>query len=413
MKGAMMRPTDNDVILEKIDGKIDPQPNYFVLEIAESAAASERIAGKIKQSCCILVNMDLRLGDYPPVRRADIDVKLTSPFIVPYDSRIFDVVIVRGFLHYVVGNTWKVINEVKRVLKDGGMIIVVNEIPFHASLWHHYMRLATLERGRLIFTNEELVRMLNQFEDIDTEEVIISQQCIDDLYPNDKDIVKDYFEDYYTLRDDVEYKKVDGKAYMDMKFMILNARHYVREGLSNSKWWDGPARYQHVNRNVVSAAQRDKLFEFIMAVSGPIGLDIGGNGLPYEGYIKNRKVYGLNIHKGNDVTGDAMALPFVDSSLDYIVNSHTMEHIPDVFLALKEFKRALKPGALAGGTVPDVRHFEHSKNVPNKRDEAPSEMTPYEFRQMVNAVGGFEILLLDTNQNNFDFNYILRKKEVN
>jgi ubiquinone/menaquinone biosynthesis C-methylase UbiE len=45
-----------------------------------------------------------------------------------------------------------------------------------------------------------------------------------------------------------------------------------------------------------------------------------------------------------DITGDASNIPVQDGSLDYIVACHLFEHLVDPTGALKEFRRALKPG---------------------------------------------------------------------
>ena len=44
------------------------------------------------------------------------------------------------------------------------------------------------------------------------------------------------------------------------------------------------------------------------------------------------------------VTGDAFALPFCDGSVDAIISSEVMEHVPDVPLYLENLIRVVKPG---------------------------------------------------------------------
>jgi len=175
-------------------------------------------------------------------------------------------------------------------------------------------------------------------------------------------------------------------------------------------WWDGPDRYQNVNRNVITAAQRDVLQDVIAVLApGPNGWDMGGPGFERNGL----HCKGLNIVGGKDLTCDATDLPFEDNSVDYIVSSHAIEHMIDVEKAFREWVRVLRPGGLMAHKMPDRRYFLHDNANPNhaQPDLAPSEMTSDEMRVLLSRIEGLEILLFDTHQNNFDFD-ILGRKEV-
>ena len=52
------------------------------------------------------------------------------------------------------------------------------------------------------------------------------------------------------------------------------------------------------------------------------------------------------------VRANALALPFPDSSIDHVIASEILEHIPQDEDAIREIARVLKPGASAGVTVP-------------------------------------------------------------
>lgn len=56
-----------------------------------------------------------------------------------------------------------------------------------------------------------------------------------------------------------------------------------------------------------------------------------------------------------DFLSDATALPVPDDTLDYLVSSHVLEHLPDPLSALHEWHRILKPGGLLYLVVPDKR----------------------------------------------------------
>ena len=186
----------------------------------------------------------------------------------------------------------------------------------------------------------------------------------------------------------------------------------VAHGAHNEGWWDGPERYQYANRNVITAAQRDVLFDVVAALApGPNGWDMGGPGFCRNGL----HCKGLNIVNGTDLTCDALVLPFEDNSVDYIVSSHAIEHMVDVEKAFREWVRVLKPGGLMAHKMPDKRYFLHDNDNPEiaKPDLAPSEMTSDEMRELLSRIDRLEVLLFDTHQNHFDFDILARKRGSN
>ena len=52
------------------------------------------------------------------------------------------------------------------------------------------------------------------------------------------------------------------------------------------------------------------------------------------------------------VRGDLLALPFLDASVDRVIASEVLEHIPDDATAMAEIARVLKPGGTVAVTVP-------------------------------------------------------------
>jgi SAM-dependent methyltransferase len=52
------------------------------------------------------------------------------------------------------------------------------------------------------------------------------------------------------------------------------------------------------------------------------------------------------------VRGDLLALPFPDASVDRVIASEVLEHIPDDVTAMAELARVLKPGGRVAVTVP-------------------------------------------------------------
>jgi ubiquinone/menaquinone biosynthesis C-methylase UbiE len=104
---------------------------------------------------------------------------------------------------------------------------------------------------------------------------------------------------------------------------------------------------------------------FISEVVGEVGqlgrvLDLGCGEQPY------REVYGAHAERvvavdisrrGSESTdafvrGSAVAIPFADSSFDFVLCSEVLEHVPDPRRAIGEIARVLRPGGRLVLTVP-------------------------------------------------------------
>ena len=87
-------------------------------------------------------------------------------------------------------------------------------------------------------------------------------------------------------------------------------------------------------------------------------LDIGGHKGKQQGefdiqsYGFDRICFNITDSKGTDVLGDAIHLPFLNETMDLVVMSEVLEHIPDPRDVLNEVFRVLKPGGRATITIP-------------------------------------------------------------
>jgi len=186
--------------------------------------------------------------------------------------------------------------------------------------------------------------------------------------------------------------------------------------LENS-WWDGPKRFQYVNRNVITQVQTEDMFKFIktFAPSG-VGVNVGGrieNDGTRSGWNLDSPPYILTVNIDKrvkcDIRARAERLPFLDESLAFIVSSHTVEHIRgDLKETFKEWFRVLKPNGLIGIVMPDKRHFLHDPQQTEDGIVAYREMESKELPKLFSDLS-METLLFDTRQNNFDFDLVLRK----
>ena len=92
-------------------------------------------------------------------------------------------------------------------------------------------------------------------------------------------------------------------------------------------------------------------------------LDIGCGTKPYEQSFRPyiERYIGLEYspesgYRGNsaDLCGDAAALPLADASVDTILCTEVLEHVPDPERTIAEFARVLRPGGAIISTAPFV-----------------------------------------------------------
>jgi SAM-dependent methyltransferase len=57
-----------------------------------------------------------------------------------------------------------------------------------------------------------------------------------------------------------------------------------------------------------------------------------------------------------DLVADAMRLPFCSGSLDFVIASHVLEHLPFPLAALRQWYQVLRPGGVLLLKIPDKRY---------------------------------------------------------
>ena len=87
-------------------------------------------------------------------------------------------------------------------------------------------------------------------------------------------------------------------------------------------------------------------------------LDVGGKGKPYAcfftGRVANHYVLDVAPAYSVDVVGDARIMPFFDASMDVVLATQVLEHIPDPIAVIGEIRRVLKPGGPLLLSVPSI-----------------------------------------------------------
>ena len=185
-------------------------------------------------------------------------------------------------------------------------------------------------------------------------------------------------------------------------------------------WWDGPERFQYVNRNVISQVQHEDLYKYIkLFAPNKIGIDIGGerssdNGRSSWQLEKEPFSLKLNIKENAaDIYARAEKLPFKNETVGYIVSFHTVEHIRgDLLLTFQEWLRVLVPNGLIGIVMPNKKYFLHNAEEKEDGIYAYHEMEPLELYSIFKKIDNIDIILFNSRENNFDFDIIIKKRKT-
>lgn len=146
------------------------------------------------------------------------------------------------------------------------------------------------------------------------------------------------------------------------------------------------------------------------------GLNIGAGGRTISEYITcidfNRgaeETTGVNGIMKSSILSNANDLPFKDSSIDYIIALHILEHCPEPVFVLKEWLRVLKPGGKLGVVVPNWKYNWNAANDKSKyghrwntSPESVSEMLEMHFPN--------ELLYFNTYPYKLSFDFVIKKE---
>lgn len=108
-----------------------------------------------------------------------------------------------------------------------------------------------------------------------------------------------------------------------------------------------------------------------------IRLDIGCGPYKQSGYI------GVDVDRqpGVDLIGSITRLPLQDDSIEGIYSRNTLEHIPEIMLALSELYRVCRHGATLELTVPHFSSYEYWRDLTHLRPFSVFTMDHFDRRK--------------------------------
>jgi ubiquinone/menaquinone biosynthesis C-methylase UbiE len=197
------------------------------VKILEAGAGSGIVSKALKPYIKSITAMDSSLDMMGLIQDDTIQKKEGDIRDMPFKDNSFDRVIFRHVLHHCTGYCSVAMNEALRVLKKGGMILVCESVPISDDCVSDFAQFVTLKENRLIFTEEDIYRLLHQFSDIQGESVILEQQSINNWLDNcvEEEEMKSRIRMTHHAASDT-YKKAarmkveDNDIFVDMKFVI-------------------------------------------------------------------------------------------------------------------------------------------------------------------------------------------------
>ncbi len=138
-----------------------------------------------------------------------------------------------------------------------------------------------------------------------------------------------------------------------------------------------------------------------------IGIDIIPKGEKGSAGCMNGEISAADIC----ASGDSLNM-FHDGEVDFVIARHNLEHYVDVIKTLKEWRRVLKKEGILAVILPD----EEGLNKIGKRgiELDPTHehsFTMSSFKNLIETLGGFEIVKLETVIENWSFICVCKKVE--
>ena len=118
-----------------------------------------------------------------------------------------------------------------------------------------------------------------------------------------------------------------------------------------------------------------------------LGIDVIPNGEVGKYGSEKRQISEADIC----ASGDNLYM-FANGALDYVVARHNLEHYENPMKTLKEWKRVLRKGGTLGVVLPDNAELDTLKIDPTHK----YVFTKESFRKMLEMVGGFKLVKLET-----------------
>lgn len=153
---------------------------------------------------------------------ADIEHMMFIP-----DSSI-DRIICRMVLHSEFERIDNIIKEFKRILKDNGNLILSEGIPMNDSLLDFYKSFLFKKEKRDVFTIDYLIKILKDFHDIKTQEIILKNQSIKNWLDNsgtEKKLADEIFRIHLQAPKEIKEKinmiEMNDDIYCDWKFITI------------------------------------------------------------------------------------------------------------------------------------------------------------------------------------------------
>lgn len=145
-----------------------------------------------------------------------------------FNENYFDRIVFRSVLHHCAGEVTAILNEAYRILKPGGKIVICEGVPVSNECVSDFAQVTTIKENRLVFTDEDMVRLLHRFQNVRMIDTVLPQQSINNWLDNcvDDPTIKKRIKKVHRLTTKA-YKEAanmtvkDDDIFVDMRFAIV------------------------------------------------------------------------------------------------------------------------------------------------------------------------------------------------
>ena len=218
----------NSILLDALLSLIPNKKNYG--KILEVGVGTGVVANKVVDKYGPMIGLDKSSEMMSKIENKDITTIVGDAHSLPFDNDQFDLIYMRNLIHYLE-NQAKAFSEVFRCLKNEGLYLFSQVIPFSDEISEEYDQLI----GRNIHypNHNEIIELFSDFTVLNKVEYVLKTQSIMNWLNNTcrdedkkKQIIKQHRRTSNTYKNLVNYNEENDDIFVDIKHLFILATKF-------------------------------------------------------------------------------------------------------------------------------------------------------------------------------------------